>query len=184
MQIYIIKVALRGVSPMIWRRLRIGSHTSLAHFHHIIQVSMGWEDEYLHRFRIHGQDYGLSVAGGLIFNHDANLVFLDDFDFYAGERFTYTYNFIDHWLCDIRIECVEQSPKPTPWCYGGSGRQGEDHCRYYRSDELMATIDVLNHVITADESTQASELRPLIEHFEAVRFSRQAVTKQLKSLPV
>ena len=145
---------------------------------------MGWENDHLHKFRIHGQDYGLSYEGGLLFSHNANRVFLDDFGFYAGERFTYTYNFIAHWLCDIRIERIEQSLKPIPWCYGGSGRQGEDHCRYDKNDEFMAMIDVLNCVVTVDKSTMNSELRPLIEHYKAVRFSRKAVNQQLKTFLV
>ncbi len=44
MKIYIIKVALRGVSPMIWRRLRISGNTSLASLHYIIQIIQGWSD--------------------------------------------------------------------------------------------------------------------------------------------
>lgn len=42
----------RGVSPMIWRRLRLQGNTSLAGLHHIIQIAMGWDDEYLHYFHI------------------------------------------------------------------------------------------------------------------------------------
>jgi hypothetical protein len=51
-QTYSIKVALRGVSSMIWRRLRLQGNTSLAGLHHIIQIAMGWDDEYLHYFHI------------------------------------------------------------------------------------------------------------------------------------
>jgi len=47
---YFIKVALRGASPMIWRRLRVQGNTSLADLHHIIQIAMGWDNEYLHCF--------------------------------------------------------------------------------------------------------------------------------------
>ncbi len=57
---------------------------------------MGWGNEYLHSFRIYGEEYGLSYEGGLSFNHNACQVFLDDFGFDAGDRFTYTCNFIDH----------------------------------------------------------------------------------------
>ena len=52
MAIYSIKVALRGISPMIFRRLRLSGRTSLADLHQLIQLSMGWDDEYLHRFHI------------------------------------------------------------------------------------------------------------------------------------
>ncbi|EKK3320091.1 plasmid pRiA4b ORF-3 family protein, partial [Salmonella enterica] len=38
MEIYVIKVAVHGVSPMVWRRLRIAANTSLAALHYIIQI--------------------------------------------------------------------------------------------------------------------------------------------------
>ncbi len=47
---------------------------------HIIQITMGWNNEYLHSFRIYGEDYGLSYEGGMSFNHNARQVFLDDFE--------------------------------------------------------------------------------------------------------
>ena len=37
MKTYFIKVALRGISPMVWRRLRIPGATSLAMLHDNIQ---------------------------------------------------------------------------------------------------------------------------------------------------
>ena len=46
LNIYTIKIAMRGVSPMIWRRLRISGSASLAQFHHVIQIAMGWDDDY------------------------------------------------------------------------------------------------------------------------------------------
>lgn len=48
---------------MIWRRLQIDGNTSIADLHYIIQIAMGWNDDYLHHFHIHGMDYGISRAG-------------------------------------------------------------------------------------------------------------------------
>ena len=92
---------------MIWRRLRIPGSTSLADLHHMIQIVNGWDDDQLHCIHIYGKDYGIGYAGGLSFSDDAHLVYLDDFDFDIGDRFTYEYNFFEHWLHDIRIPpCV------------------------------------------------------------------------------
>lgn len=46
---------------MIWRRLQVPGNTSLAQLHHIIQISYGWDDDYLHRFHIYGKDYGIAL---------------------------------------------------------------------------------------------------------------------------
>ncbi|MCP5014430.1 MAG: plasmid pRiA4b ORF-3 family protein [Ketobacter sp.] len=107
MNIYTVKIALRGISPMIMRRLRLAGHTTIADLHHVIQRSMGWDDEYLHRFHIYGKDYGIAYEGGISFSDDPRIVYLDDFNFDPGDRFTYTYNFFDDWLCDVRVEQIE-----------------------------------------------------------------------------
>jgi hypothetical protein len=52
--VYQFKVVLRGISPMIWRRLLLRSDHSIADLHYTIQIAMGWSDSHLHRFHIHG----------------------------------------------------------------------------------------------------------------------------------
>jgi hypothetical protein len=180
MNAYSIKIALRGVSPMIWRRLRVRGNTSMADLHHIIQIAMSWDNDHLHCFHIYGEDYGLKYDGGMDFNHNARQVFLGDFGFDVGDRFSYTYDITAYWLCDIRVKAIESISTATPRCFGGSGRQSEDGARYYKADEIFAMFDVLEKVVKAKKTTTVGELRPLIEHYEDVRFSRVLVNKQLK----
>jgi len=54
-------------------------------------------------------NYGISYEGGLYFNQYASEIFLGDFGFDTGDRFTYTYNFTTHWLCDVRVARIEQA---------------------------------------------------------------------------
>ena len=108
MNAYSIKIALRGVSPMIWRRLRVRGNTSLADLNHIIQIAMCWDDDHLHSFHIYG----------------------------------------------------------------------EDGSRYYKVDETFALFDLLAKVFKAKKTTTVGKLRPLIEHYEDVRFSRVLINKQ------
>jgi hypothetical protein len=42
--VYQFKVVLRGISPMIWRRLLLRSDHSIADLHFTIQIAMGWSD--------------------------------------------------------------------------------------------------------------------------------------------
>ncbi|WP_275382181.1 IS1096 element passenger TnpR family protein [Xenorhabdus bovienii] len=67
MKTYTIKLTVRGVSPMVWRRLRLAADTSLAALHCIIQIVQGWDDDHLHLFHIYGKDYGISYDGGIGF---------------------------------------------------------------------------------------------------------------------
>ena len=126
---------------MIWRRRQLAGTTSLADLHCIIQIAMGWDDDYLHHFHIHGVDCGISKPRDNAFRHDVEQVFLDDFEFGASDRFTYTYNYVDWWLCEVRIEVITTQDEAVQRCFGGSGR--EDAHRYYKVDEVRSGADVL-----------------------------------------
>ncbi|WP_422108870.1 IS1096 element passenger TnpR family protein, partial [Xenorhabdus bovienii] len=62
-----MKVALLGISPMVWHRFRLSGEISLAALHYIIQIVQGWQDDHLHQFRIYGKNYGISYSGGIGF---------------------------------------------------------------------------------------------------------------------
>jgi hypothetical protein len=53
--VYQLKITLRGISPLIWRRVLVRSDTTIAQLHAIVQTAMGWEDLQLHRFRLRGR---------------------------------------------------------------------------------------------------------------------------------
>jgi hypothetical protein len=85
MKIYVIKIAVRGVSPMVSRRLRIAADTSLAALHYIIQIMQGWGDDRLHQFHIYGKDYGISYEGDIGFPDNPFRVVIDDL--YSGRYY-------------------------------------------------------------------------------------------------
>src|SRR5436305_2057317 len=62
--VYQFKVVLRGISPMIWRRLLLRSDHSIADLHYALQIAMGWSDAHLNRFHLHGKDYGVAPWSG------------------------------------------------------------------------------------------------------------------------
>lgn len=123
---FVIKIALRGISPMVWRRLRISGNTSLATLHKCIQILYGWDDVHLHQFHIYGKDYGINYAGGFCYSDNPHTVYLDDFFFEVGDKFTYEYNFFENIMHDIRIEKIQEFPKAehTIVCLSGSGMPG------------------------------------------------------------
>src|SRR2546428_6134436 len=97
--IYQLPIVLRGISPLIWRRVLVHSHTTLAHLHTILQILFAWSDEHLHSFHIHGREYGSSGA-------PTHGVLLRDLCLHRGERFRYVYDFGAYWECDIRLEAL------------------------------------------------------------------------------
>ncbi|QMS92304.1 hypothetical protein HUN01_33710 [Nostoc edaphicum CCNP1411] len=50
--IYQLHIFILGISPMIWRRVKIRSDSTIADLHYIIQIAIGWADSHLHRFII------------------------------------------------------------------------------------------------------------------------------------
>src|SRR5262249_1854282 len=119
--VYQLKVALRGISPLIWRRLLVSADTSLADLHHILQLAIGWTNSHLHRFLIHGKEYGIAYDGGMGFADDPQQIRMADFRFRLRERFLYEYDFGDTWQHDVRMEqmlAAAESP-PSPVCIGG-----------------------------------------------------------------
>ncbi|MBF6992498.1 plasmid pRiA4b ORF-3 family protein [Cupriavidus sp. IK-TO18] len=62
-----LRIALRGLSPPVWRRVLVPEHLTLGQLHHVIQVVMGWADEHLHEFSIRGKRYGEALEGILQF---------------------------------------------------------------------------------------------------------------------
>lgn len=130
LEVYQLHIFLKGISPMIWRRLLVENNRSIADLHYAIQIAMGWSDSYLHQFDIWGKKYGISYAGGLSFSDNARKVLLKDFQFRGGEKFIYEYNFFDHWDHAIRLEkkLPLDSRKKYPSCVGGSCSAPPENC--------------------------------------------------------
>lgn len=89
MKSYLLKTALHGVSPMVWRRICLSGNTTLATFHEVIQICFDWDNEYLHYFRIYGNEYGISRPGAFGVFSNPNSVVVDDFEVEALNEITF-----------------------------------------------------------------------------------------------
>jgi hypothetical protein len=66
-----LKLLLRAVHPAVWRRVRLVDSLSIAELHRAVQLLIGWDDDHLHCFRIHGRDYGIAYLDGPSFDEHA-----------------------------------------------------------------------------------------------------------------
>lgn len=207
-QRYQLKLVLRDVSPMVWRRVVVGSDTTLAEFHDVIQLALGWEDEHLHRFHVHGQDHGLPKIGTAGFGNPRG-VRLADLRLRVGERFSYEYNFHAPWQHDLRLEgTLETDPRrPWPVCTGGRRACPPESC--YGPDDYQrwlegrhsfgaicaleeagdAVVAIISHKLetdeplTEDERDQLQEAAWVLGNYaesDPERFDRKAVNQTLK----
>ena len=194
--VYQLKIHLVGISPHICRRVLVRGDTTLAELHHVFQVAMGWENWHLHSFKLWGKEYGIPYAGGSYFADDARRVHLGDFPWQVNDKFTYTYDFGDYWLHQVR---VEQVLPPTalsahPVCVSGrracppeevGGPRGYDQrtldqfsWAYEARDRLLAGEDIRED----DVPTWFWTYRP--EHFDKGPVNRKmAKLYQLKGNP-
>jgi hypothetical protein len=170
--VYQFRVVVQGVSPLIWRRLLVRGDMSLAILHAALQVVFAWSDTYLHAFHIHGKTYGTPRLDGPHIDGDARHVPLAALRLHQGERFIYVYNFIDYWVCDLRLEAVLplDSRGHYPVCLGGkraappeddSGAWAYLHQidRHHVPLEAMAVVAmVLNRLLQADDQTMIRQI--------------------------
>jgi pRiA4b ORF-3-like protein len=113
-----LRVVLRGGQPpdLAAHPRPQGQHDR--DLHATLQLTLGWGDDHLHRFLVHGREYGISYASGITVLDDSHDVRVADLGLRAGERFLYAYDFIDGWGHDVRVE-------PCPWSPQGTTRSAQ-----------------------------------------------------------
>jgi hypothetical protein len=95
---YQLRVVVRGVSPLIWRRLLVPADTTIAGLHAVLQIAFGWRCTHRHRFVVHGREYAIGYVGGPSFGDDPRRVRLGELGLRRTERFTYHYDFTAGWV--------------------------------------------------------------------------------------
>lgn len=123
--IYQLKIDLAGSHPKIWRKITVPSNTPFDHLHDIIQIAMGWKDEYPFEFIINEttvRGFGPDIdMGANPYDRDAMDAVLDELVTMIKTRFTYIYNFHDRWEHQITLEKILFSGEAPvyPVCIGG-----------------------------------------------------------------
>ena len=81
----------------------------------IVQIAFDWTEEHLHRFHIHGKDYGIAYRGGLTFDDNPRDVLLSHFRLHSREAFRYEYDFTAKWRVDINppVANYEEAIRPS-----------------------------------------------------------------------
>ena len=174
---------------MIWRRLLVCSDSTITDFHYILQITMGWSDDHLHRFRIHGKQFGIARMGGLSFSDDPETVRLKDFRFRINECFRYEYDFTDGWKHLIRVENIlaHGGRRDYPVCTGGKRACPPEDCsgplrylalleHYSMGHILIRLAEIAEEGDIDDYYEEIQELRYWVA---ADRFDRKAVNRRL-----
>ncbi len=131
---YQLKIELKDIKPIVWRRVLVLGKYNLKKLHDIIQLTMGWTDSHLHEFLIENRRY---------INPD-----YDEDDFNEGEpalnekktkicdilsfsdTFQYSYDFGDGWEHFITVEEIVDMDEVNsyPLCIGGENACPPEDC--------------------------------------------------------
>lgn len=176
----VLKVTLRGVKPIVWRRLQVAGDLTLRDLHHALQVAMGWTDSHLHEFSVDGSRYGMSDP-----QEDFGEPSLDERKFTVGDvlregaRAEYLYDFGDDWRHQLKVERTAalstQSAKVQ--CLAGARGCPPEDCGgpYGYSDLLKALADRGNE--------RHAELKDWVgPYFDAEAFDLAAVNRDLRGV--
>ncbi|TYR36418.1 plasmid pRiA4b ORF-3 family protein [Mesorhizobium microcysteis] len=169
--VYRLKVSLRGISPMIWRRLLVPAQMTLYELHRAIQLTFGWEDYHLHAFKLHGREYSSTRTGERHRSPSGDEVRLADLQLRLRQRIVYEYDFGDMWVHEIRVESKlgREDGTTYPTCIGGGGAgPPEDVGGSFGYYALLARL--------ADEEYEDDGLSA----YDAERFSRREVNAALR----
>jgi len=129
-----LRVQLKGVAPVVWRRLLVPGGVRLDKLHLMLQAAMGWTNSHLHCFRLGDLTYGTQFDDNPLDELDETAV--NVFQVLKDQRrFVYEYDFGDSWEHDVVVEdrsslhlglkfavCVDgQNACPPEDCGGVSG---------------------------------------------------------------
>lgn len=104
---YQFTISLLGSDPLIWRLIQVPGKISLAKFHNVIQLCMGWTDSHLHQFMAGEKLYGPADVDddwGGVKNLDESQFKLNELESDIEQRFMYIYDFGDSWEHKINLE--------------------------------------------------------------------------------
>lgn len=120
-RLYQFKIALRGVSPPIWRQVQVWENYTLDQFHRALQVAMGWENCHLYEFRIGGAMYRDPHPENEPEILNAKRTRVCQVLSGVGAELEYLYDFGDYWQHDLVLEKVLDPSQDVlyPRCAGG-----------------------------------------------------------------
>lgn len=180
-----IKISLNFSNPLIWRVVQLNNEITLFEFHHIIQITMGWQCYHLYEFNVKGYRIGEIDDNfkGEGFGNDELLnsrtIKLKDILDENEEPFLYLYDFGDSWKHTIEMEkTIQKEPKNKyPICI-----DGEMHCPPEDCGGIHSYYNYLD-ILKDKKHEEYKEIRTWIgKKFDPNAFDKDAINRKLKNL--
>jgi hypothetical protein len=127
-----MRVAMRDITPLIWRQIAVPESYSLLQLHRVLQLAFSKLDSHLFEFEIVGERFTMPDDETEATVRDASRTFLSGLGLQPGARFTYLYDFGDDWTHEILVEKVVPMVAPhdvlLPGVIAGAGAAPPEDC--------------------------------------------------------
>ena len=177
---YLLHIELRGIKPVIWRRLLVPGSVTLGRLHAIILQTMGWGGGHLHEFIIRDDRYTSTTEWderpeGTM---DGTRVALWR-AVGASKQFTYVYDFGDDWNHKIKVVKIIDGYPPLdhPECVGG-----ENACPPEDVGGVPGYEDFLAAIRDPAHEDHATMLKWCGGAFDPATFDLDAVNAELSQI--
>jgi hypothetical protein len=127
-----LRIELQDIEPLIWRRIIVPNHWTLASLHHYVQWVMGWTDTHAHEFHVKErvlapawwiQEVELDMPTANYLDERRFSVAAAANELGMGGEFEYRYDMGDGWRHRLVVEAVpvawSGSDLPLPACSAG-----------------------------------------------------------------
>ena len=136
-KVYHFKITLKGIKPLICRRIQVPETYSFWDLHVAIQDSMGWTDSHLHNFEIINPSTRRKEEIGLPDDDfRENKMFpgwkrkIANYFSTRNDKANYIYDYGDHWEHSVKLEkiLIREPGIEYPVCTGGARACPPEDC--------------------------------------------------------
>lgn len=176
---FVLRLAVVGCAPRIWRRLLVRESMWLSRLHDSIQVLFDWYDYQMHEFTVDDLHLGNPLRRDDLVVEDDRDVTLADLDLGSRDRLHYAYHFGEGWQVEIRIEKVQAVERGVayPLCMGGERAGPPEDC-----GGLEAFHDMLACIKEPNTDLGREWLEWLGAGYDATRCEVEKINKGLRRL--
>ena len=173
--VYQIKISLKNIKPVIWRRFIVDDNIKLPEFHKVIQTVMGWTNSHLHQFIINERFYGEPDEDSFEEIVDYRKLKLKSVLSFEKEKIQYEYDFGDGWEHEIVLEKIFNNQTiENPICLTGKRNCPPEDC-----GGPYGYMDLLK-VISDPENEDYKEMKSWIgDDFDSEYFNKEDINNLL-----
>lgn len=132
--VHTLRIELAGITPTIWRRVRVPGFYDLISLHDVIQGVLAWDDSHMHEFIVKKRSYSrpdmVSMMEGTDDTFSSAMLTIDEAFPRNGSSVLYVYDFGDDWLHKVTREGRREAEpgEAFPQVVAGEGAPPIEDC--------------------------------------------------------